>query len=424
MSESEIRWIIQNFTQQQIAPEQMAAWAMAVYFRDMSVDETTWLTEAMIDSGTPLQWPDKSLTRVDKHSTGGIGDKISLVLAPLLAELGLQVPMISGRGLGPTGGTLDKLESIPGFRTELPIDEFQQVVSDVGCSIVGASKNLAPADQALYALRDVTGTVPSIPLITASILSKKLSEGLDALVMDVKWGSGAFMKTPEEAARLANRIVKVAQRLGVPTTACLTNMERPLGKMIGNACEVAEARDVLQGRGPEDVQQLTLELAARALQLTESNLTHREALERSESSLKQGNPWERFQRMVVAQGGNLSEWDDQFQRFPVCSERSGYVQRFDAEKLGYAVIEMGGGRKQRGDQLDLRTGLEMNVQIGDLVTEGQPWVSTLNIDPAGRYPLLELLNQAIHLGDQPPTISPLIGDTIGSDQGGAQNQAT
>ncbi|HQX54102.1 MAG TPA: thymidine phosphorylase, partial [Planctomycetaceae bacterium] len=262
LRDEEIAFFVQGFADGSIPDYQMAAMAMAIYLNGMTPRETATLTFAMLSSGTRLVWPKDGRSRVDKHSTGGIGDKTSLILAPLLAECGLQIPMLSGRGLGATGGTLDKLEAIPGYRTDLALAEITQLTQSVGCVITGASAELAPADRKLYALRDVTATVPSIPLITASIMSKKLAESLDALVLDVKFGSGAFMKTREQATELAHSLVSTGQRMGVHTTALLTDMNQPLGRMCGNAVEVLESIDVLQGGGPDDVRQLTIELCA------------------------------------------------------------------------------------------------------------------------------------------------------------------
>ena len=250
LSAEQLNALVQGYAKDEVPDYQMSAFAMAVYFQGMTHEEVVAFTTAMLDSGDRMSWS-RNKKRVDKHSTGGIGDKVSIPLTPILACCDLDVPMVSGRGLGTTGGTLDKLESIPGFRCEMSMDEFRSVVNSCGCAIVSASKNLAPADQKLYALRDVTGTVPSIPLITASILSKKMAEGLDALVLDVKWGSGAFMKTLEQAQELARSLVQTANGMGVKTTALITDMNQPLGRMIGNALEVDEAIAVLKGEGPE-----------------------------------------------------------------------------------------------------------------------------------------------------------------------------
>jgi pyrimidine-nucleoside phosphorylase len=297
LSAKEIGLIIEQFTRGDLPEYQMSALAMAIFFRGMSAEETGALTEAMLHSGSVLKWPAGSPMRVDKHSTGGIGDKTSLVLAPLLACDGLWVPMISGRGLGITGGTLDKLESIPGFRTQLDEEEIRRVIAKVGCVMVGQTGNICPADKKLYALRDVTGTVPSIPLITASIMSKKLAEGLDRLILDVKFGSGAFMKTREQADLLAKSMVSVGRVLGVRASVRLSEMNQPTGESAGNALEVAECVRCLQGQGPADLEEIVLDLAVAV------SVSSREQLRRW---IRDGSAWEKFQKMVSLQGGDVS----------------------------------------------------------------------------------------------------------------------
>ena len=305
LTEDEIGQLINGYVRGDVPDYQMASWAMAVYLRGMTVAEIAALTEHMLHSGVTFEWPAGESPKVDKHSTGGIGDKVSLPLAPLLACCDLQVPMISGRGLGATGGTLDKLEAIPGFRTNLSTAEFQQVCRDVGCVISGATADLVPADRKLYALRDVTGTVPSIPLITASIMSKKLAEGLDALVLDVKHGTGAFMKTLDDARALARSMVDTGKRMGVPTVALLTDMNQPLGRMAGNANEVNESVDALIGKGPADLMEVTLDLGAELLVLAKRESSTAAARKRLEKTISSGAGLEKFREMVAAQGGDL-----------------------------------------------------------------------------------------------------------------------
>jgi len=312
---------------------------------------------------------------VDKHSTGGLGDKVSLILAPLLACCGLRVPMISGRGLGATGGTLDKLESIPGFRTNLTLVEIHKITDRVGCVITGATIDLAPIDRKLYGLRDVTGTVESIPLITASIMSKKLAEGLNALVLDVKYGSGAFMKTLASARKLAAALVETGQRMDVKTSALLTNMDQPLGRMVGNTLEVDEALDTLAGRGPGDLWEVTLELGADLLLTTATSPDRPAARRLLEEHLSSGRALAKFIEMVAAQGGNLNAPRPRSAtQFDIISSRSGCVSRINTEALGIAVIELGGGRRVMSDRIDHGVGLEMLVRIGDRVQLGQPLV--------------------------------------------------
>jgi len=342
LTANEIAALVAGYAEERIPDYQMSAWAMAVYLRGMTTAETAALTEAMLHSGTTLTWPAGGAI-VDKHSTGGIGDKTSLILAPLLACYGLRVPMISGRGLGATGGTLDKLEAIAGFRTNLSLPEIERVVNDpaVGCVITGASQELAPADRKLYALRDVTATVASIPLITASIMSKKLAEGLQALVLDVKFGSGAFMKTRAAAEELAQSLVATGKRMGVATTALLTDMNQPLGQMAGNAVEVQESIEVLQGNGPEDVRDLTIALGAEVMVSAKQSGSLLTASEQLARSLDDGSAYERFARMVAAQGGNLDAPRPIAEESIVAAEQRGFLAAVDTEALGIAVIEMG-----------------------------------------------------------------------------------
>jgi pyrimidine-nucleoside phosphorylase len=374
LTPDEIGLIVTGYADGSLPDYQVAAWAMAVFLRGMTVAETAALTEHMLQSGVTFRWPIGELPKVDKHSTGGIGDKVSLPLAPLLACCDLQVPMISGRGLAATGGTLDKLESIPGFRTNLDTAEFQSICRRVGCVISGATDDLVPADRKLYALRDVTGTVPSIPLITASIMSKKLAEGLDALVLDVKWGSGAFMKTLAAAQALARSMVDTGKRMGVPTTAIITDMNQPLGRMAGNTVEVNESVAMLQGEGPADLIEVTLELGAELLVLTGRFDAHTLALQKLATMVTSGAGLEKFREMVAAQGGDLGAHRPVAPGQEVAASRDGFVTEINTERLGYAIIDLGGGRKQLGDKLDHSTGLEMLVKLGDTIEIGQPLV--------------------------------------------------
>ena len=396
LSGQQIRSFIQGYSANEIPDYQMAALAMAIYLNGMTDREIAVLTECMLDSGTRLTWPDDGITRVDKHSTGGVGDKTSLILAPLLAAAGLQVPMLSGRGLGPTGGTLDKLESIPGFRTDLSLDELQSITQQVGCVITGASAELAPADRRLYALRDVTATVPSIPLITASIMSKKLAESLDSLVLDVKFGSGAFMKTEGDARDLADSLVKTGQRMGVKTSALLTDMNQPLGRMCGNTLEVMESIDVLKGAGPDDVRQLMVELAIELLVAGGRCDSREEAQNLCIRLLDSGAAYEKFEQMVTAQGGRLVELIAPAPSVPVVSQQEGFVRSIDTEGLGLIIIDMNGGRRKIGDEVDHSTGIEMLVRVGDRVEVGQPMANVFNENPDKH---LNDVRQSISIGD-------------------------
>ncbi len=369
LTAEEIAALIGGYVEGTVPDYQMAAWAMAVLWRGMDERETAALTRCMRDSGRIFEWPEGSPPKVDKHSTGGVGDKVSLVLAPLLACEGVWVPMISGRGLGFTGGTLDKLESIPGFRTRLTHGEMLAQLEATGCFIAGQTDDLVPADRKLYALRDVTGTVPSLPLITASIMSKKLAESLDRLVLDVKFGRGAFMKTRAEAEQLAAAMVSAGCDNGVDTRAQLNPMDTPLGRTVGNALEVGEAIDALQGRGPEDLVELTLDLAGS---LTE---TSRESLRQR---LHDGSAWNRFVRMVEAQGGDaaslegLTELHRAPHRIPVEATKAGVLLQLDALLLGQYAVQLGAGRSRASDPVDYAVGLECLRKPGDHVEAGQP----------------------------------------------------
>ncbi len=384
LTNAQIEHLISGFAKAEIPEYQMAAFAMAVFFQGMTPDETLTLTRCMIDSGERLDWP-AGKPRVDKHSTGGIGDKVSIPLAPMLACCGVDVPMISGRGLGATGGTLDKLESIPGFRAELSLDEFRSVVNWNGCAIASASANLAPADKRFYALRDVTATVPSVPLITASILSKKVAEGIGCLVLDVKWGSGAFMKTLDEARLLARSLVSVGNGMGVKTSAVITDMNQPLGRMIGNSVEIDESIDILNGEGPPDVTELTLELAAELLVaagVSAKDTLAREALQRS---IDTGAALAKLKEMVHSQGGDLDAARARAATHELKSAEAGFVGRVNAERLGLAVIEMGGGRKKMGDKIDHSVGIEFLVRIGDRVEKEQTIAKLFCPDALAQY---------------------------------------
>jgi pyrimidine-nucleoside phosphorylase len=364
----------------------------------------------MLESGKTRQWK-PGRPKVDKHSTGGIGDKISVPLAPILAVCGLDVPMISGRALGTTGGTIDKLESIPGFRTDLSLPEITRVVETVGCVITAATGEIAPADKRLYALRDVTGTVPSIPLITASILSKKMAEGLDALVLDVKWGNGAFMKTADEAEALAESLVRTATELGVPTRAVLTDMNRPLGKMIGNAVEIDESVDTLLGRGPADVVQLTERFAAELLLMCGKASSLEAGQQLARKSIDDGSAYRKLVEMVAAQGGDLEAPRPRAPVAAVTASRSGWITSIDSDRVGLAIIQMGGGRKVVGATIDHSVGLEMLVDIGSQVRAGEDLVH-LFVHPEQLEEARQLVAGSITIGDEPTSMPPLFGKTI------------
>ncbi|HVK10195.1 MAG TPA: thymidine phosphorylase [Gemmataceae bacterium] len=397
---------------------QLVAFLMAVYFRGMSAAETAALTKAMTESGTRYRWDDVPGPKVDKHSTGGVGDKTSLVLAPLAAACGVIVPMMSGRGLGHSGGTLDKLEAIPGFRVGLSADEMRAALKAVGIGMTGQTRAVAPADRKLYALRDVTATVESIPLITSSILSKKLAEGIDALVMDVKAGRGAFMKTLPDARRLARSIVDVGTANGVTTEALITAMEVPLGRAVGNALEVIECRDTLQGRGPKDLESLSVTLAARMVRLAGLAATNEEAEAKVRAALTGGAGLEKFRQMIEHQGGDPRIVDDVSwlpkapHRTAVTADHPGFVTDLDAEKIGVAAMRLGAGRVKSEDAVDHAVGVVVRAHVGERVTAGSTVLEVHYRDDHTLVSALPLLREAIRLGDQPPPTTPLIIEEI------------
>jgi pyrimidine-nucleoside phosphorylase len=407
LSRDEIYFMVDGFTAGAIADYQMSAWAMAVLCRGMSEQETAVLTEAMLASGTRLTRVTER-PRVDKHSTGGLGDKISLVLAPLLACFDVEVPMLSGPGLGITGGTLDKLEAFPSFNCQLTQAQITSQLKTIGCVITGATADVAPADRKLYSLRDVTGTVPSIALITSSIMSKKLAATLDALVLDVKFGSAAFMRELSSARQLAQALTATGNRMGVPTSAVLSDMHQPLGRMVGNACEVNEALAVLRGAGPDDVRALTLHLAAQLLTAVGLFETVQAASVALGNALDTGHALERFEAMVVSQGGQFSEKLPVAPGYDLLASQSGWMSSLDGQLMGQVVIELGGGRQRLSDAIDHSVGLEMLVRIGDPVSLGQPLVRVLAGSPAAAEQAIQALTTAIRIAPEPVLPNPLI----------------
>jgi pyrimidine-nucleoside phosphorylase/thymidine phosphorylase len=378
LSSAEIEYLVAGCTNGSIPDYQMAAWLMAVVLRGMTREETAALTHAMLHSGEVLELGFLPAKKVDKHSTGGVGDKTSLVLAPLVAAGGLYVPMISGRGLGHTGGTLDKLEAIPGFRVGLTVSEFHHVLKACGCCMIGQTEKIAPADRKLYALRDVTGTVESPYLICASIMSKKLAEGTDALVLDVKTGSGAFMKKEEDAVFLAELMVETGERMSKQMVALITDMNQPLGRMVGNALEVQECIEILHGGGPPDLRELCLELGAWMFYLGGISKTIAQAKQLCEQIIASGKAFDRFRQMVELQGGDVSTVDDPARlphtahRVVVPSPRAGYVTAIACDQIGTACVILGGGRERKEDSVDPAVGIGIHKKIGDKVSIGEP----------------------------------------------------
>jgi len=409
----------EGFLSGDVADYQMAAFLMAAFLRGLSAGELSTLVDVMLRTGEVMDLSSLGGTVVDKHSTGGVGDKVSLVLAPLAAELGLIVPMMSGRGLGHTGGTLDKLEAIPGFRTDLSLEEFRNVLSAEGFGMIGQTSQIAPLDRRLYALRSVTGTVPSLPLISASIMSKKLAEGLTGLVLDVKVGSGAFLPSLESARELARTMVSIGEGRGVTTVARLTAMDRPLGQTAGNALEVREALDCLRGGGPADLREVTLTLAVEMLRVAGDTAPWEALRTRVGRVLDGGGPLERFARVVELQGGDARVVADPRRLpqapvvHPVASPRAGVVQRVIPEVVGYAVIDLGGGRRRMDDAVDPRVGFELHLAPGDPVQVGTVLGVVHAADREGAEAGERALRNAFVLGDDPPPPGlPLVGERV------------
>lgn len=407
----EIEFMISGYAKGAIPDYQMSALAMAILLQGMDHREIADLTDAMIRSGSTLRRAG-DLPRVDKHSTGGLGDKTSLILAPLLACCELDVPMISGRGLGVTGGTLDKLESIPGYRCNLSDEESESQLRKIHCFITGATDHLVPADKKLYALRDVTGTVPSIALITASIMSKKIAETLDALVLDVKCGSGAFLATEDRASELARSLIAIGQRAGVMTSALITDMDQPLGAMVGNACEVEESLDILRGGGPEEVRELTIELGARVLLMTQRASDLMAARTQLREHLDSGRAMERFEVMVHMQGGDLKQPRPLGRQHPWVAPHSGTITKLDGQKIGQAIIAMGGGRTVAGQAIDPSVGLLFEHRLGERVQRGDVVVRIFCDNGLRMEEATRLLDAAVVIDDAPPRTQVLWKDFV------------
>jgi pyrimidine-nucleoside phosphorylase len=408
LSAAELDEFLAGYLSGDIAEYQMASFLMAVFFRGLSATELTALTRAIIGSGARLDFDDGGPPAVDKHSTGGVGDKVSLILAPLVAEAGLRVPMMSGRGLGHTGGTLDKLESIPGFQTRIDLEEFRAVLADVGCAMIGQTPEIAPLDGRLYALRDVSGTVQSIPLIASSIISKKVAEGISALVLDVKCGRGAFMQSREDAEALARVMVGLAAAEGLRATALLTAMDEPLGEAVGHSLEVREALDALADGGPADLREVTLALSAELLVsagIADTTPAARRALE---DILASGRAAQRFARLVERQGGDpgIVEDPSSLPSAPVQAvyeaPRSGRVARVDARRIGLTALELGAGRRRVEDSVDLAVGFIVETRVGAIVEGGEPLVAIHARDEAGARRAVERLQDAIQITDAAP----------------------
>ncbi|MBR2321846.1 MAG: pyrimidine-nucleoside phosphorylase [Clostridia bacterium] len=417
LSEAEIKWFIQNYVEGKIPDYQVAALCMAIYFRGMNLEETTALTFAVRDSGECLDFSDIKGLRVDKHSTGGVGDKTSLIVTPIVASLGVKVAKMSGRGLGHTGGTIDKLEAIPGFKTDLPIEEFKAIVNDIGIAIVGQNAELAPADKLLYALRDVTATVDSLPLIVSSIMGKKLAADDDCIVLDVKTGSGSFMKTQEKSRELAEWMVAIGQKAGKRMRALITDMDRPLGYAIGNSLEVVEAIHTLQGKGPADLTELCVALAAHILELAEKG-DYATCEKMVRNAIADGTGLAMLVRMVKAQGGN-SEWILNPEKFPtakysreVTAKEDGYIVGVDTEGYGVASLLLGAGRNTKEDVIDFAAGIMLKAKTGDLVKKGDV-IAVLYSDKDNCFDGAEArLLASTRIGKEKPQEMPLVLDVV------------
>ena len=420
LSAEELQFFIQGYTRGDIPDYQAAAWAMAVYWRGMTPRETAWLTQAMAFSGQTLDIHDVAPFVVDKHSSGGVGDKTSLVVGPLVASLGIPVGKMSGRGLAFSGGTLDKLESIPGWHADLTLDAFKRQLATIGMVIAGQTHDLAPADGKLYALRDVTGTVPALPLIASSIMSKKIASGADAIVLDVKTGSGAFMKTLTDAEALATLMVQIGQELGRHMSAVISDMSQPLGRAVGNALEVKEAIETLHGVGPADFTDLVLSVAAEMVRLADEGAGRSagDARARLEEALSSGAAWRKFREFVGAQGGEVAVVDDPARLAqaaivaPCVAPTAGYVTAINTEEVGLTVVDLGGGRAKKGDPIDPAVGLIFQARLGDWVEAGQPLAMVHAQTKAALALAQARLAGAIHLQAEAISAPPLVHKII------------
>lgn len=403
LTEEEIHYFVNGYTNGLIPDYQASALLMAIYFQGMTEEESVQLTIAMVESGETVDLSAMKGIKVDKHSTGGVGDTTTLILIPLVASAGIYVPKMSGRGLGHTGGTIDKLEVIPGFHTEISNETFIKLVNKHRLAIIGQSANLAPADKHLYSLRDVTATVNSIPLIASSIMSKKIAAGADKIVLDVKVGSGAFMKEEEEAKQLARLMVEIGNRIGRETVAILSNMDEPLGNAVGNSLEVLEAIETLKGNGPEDLMQLSLELGSHMLVLAEGAETLTEARTILEENIANGKALDMLQTLIYAQGGmldlnrDLDQLPQATYKIEVYAPTTGYVEQIDANEIGKASVALGAGRVTKDDQIDLAVGLTLEKKIGDYVAEGDV-ICTLHANEKNIEHVKKLVKNSFKIG--------------------------
>ncbi len=421
LTDEEINYIVEGIVKGEIPDYQTAAFLMAVYFRGMDLDETVALTKAMMQTGEVIDLSDIPGPKVDKHSTGGVGDKVSLILAPLVASFGVKVPMISGRALGHTGGTLDKLESIPGFRTNLTVDEFRNAIRDVGLAIIGQTDTIVPADRKMYALRDVTATVSSIPLITSSILSKKFAEGTEALLLDVKTGSGAFMASFEDAHALAQNMVRIAHGMNKKAIALITDMDQPLGNYVGNALEVLESVETLKGKGPDDLRELVTIEAGYMLVMADIVDDHDKGKKMAEENLNNGKAYEKWVDMIVNQGGDPEAvFSEEFVKtefeVTVNSKDSGYLVSYDTREIGIAATILGAGRLLKEDKVDHSVGIRVMKKINDPVEKDEPVFKVYANDRERLDRAIEILSKCYRVGNEPVNNTPLVLRVIRDDE--------
>ena len=417
LTTAEIEWIINGYTNKELPDYQMSALLMAIVFNDMTKAERLALTQAMVNSGDVVDLSAIEGVKVDKHSTGGVGDKTSLILGPLVASMGVPVAKMSGRGLGHTGGTLDKLESISGMKIEIEMDQFIQQVNDIKLAIIGQTGNLAPADKYLYALRDVTGTVESIPLIASSIMSKKIAAGADAIVLDVKFGAGAFMKTLDDAKELATAMVEIGRDAGRETVAFLTDMNQPLGFAIGNALEVKEAIETLSGNGPKDLEELVLQLASHMVVLAKKAANTEQAYAQLKEKLQNGEALQKFKEFVAAQGGDTSQIENPellptaSSVIPVTATEAGYVEKIDALSIGIAAMKLGAGRATKEDTIDMGVGVVLNKKVGEAINQGDV-LAYVHTNQADSQEAIEYIKKAYEISSSSVCSPTLIYDII------------
>lgn len=424
LSKEELKLFIDGFLEKKIPDYQISSLLMAIYLKGMTSEEAAELTDVMLHSGRVLDFSNLAEAKVDKHSTGGVGDKTSLILAPLVMAAGIRVPMMAGRGLGHTGGTLDKLESIPGFSTQVPLDQFDSLIKNVGGAIIGQTSEICPADRKLYALRDVTGTIESIPLICASIMSKKIAEGIDALVLDVKFGSGAFMKTVEQARNLAQSLMNIGVHHGKKVSALLTSMEQPLGRFIGNANEVQECIAIMKQEGFDscsiddfsDTQELTLELAGAMIWRGGKASSAKEGYDIAKKLLLDGKAFEKFEEMCAAQGGDLKKLPTTAPcKKEIKAQQSGFLKSLDTEQIGMAALLLGAGRKTQEDTIDPVAGLKIHFKIGDAVQSGDTLFTLSASDEKLFLQAEQRITKALSFSDTAVTAPTLIQERLDSN---------